>query len=133
MAGSILSDKAFVPTDESLSAVLADGKALWDTVLNHVFSVYKKPGTEWKHYGKVSGWTLAVFSDKRRLVNLAPQNGAFSAVFSLSEKAAEKARSLGLPVPADTSCVCGYGFDYSVKTAADVEIVKKLLEIKDKN
>ena len=130
---SVLNDKAVQPPEELLSAALAESKPLWDGIMNHISVAYKKPGEEWKYYGKVSGWTLAVFSDKRRLVNMVPQNGYFQVVFTLSEKAAATARGLGLPVPDDTKCVCGYGFDLDVKCAVDVEVVKKLLEIKDKN
>jgi len=131
--GSVLNEKTVLPTDELLSAVLKESKPLWDEFINHIATAYKKPSEEWKFYGKASGWTLAVISDKRRLINMVPKSGYFQAVFTLSEKAAAIGRDLGLPIPADTKCVCGYGFDIDVRTAADVDIIKKMLEIKDKN
>lgn len=130
---SVLNDKSIQPTDELLAAVLSGAKSLWDEVISHFMLTYKRPSEEWKFYGIKSGWTLAVVSDKRRLINMIPKDGFFQVVFTLSEKAAQKGRELGLPIPADTKCVCGYGFDLDVRTSADINIVKKLLEIKDRN
>jgi hypothetical protein len=130
---SALIDKAVFPTDELLLAALVDSKLLWDGILKHITATYKLPSTEWKHYGKAAGWSLAVFSGKRRLVNMVPLSGYFQVVFSFSEKAAALGRSLGLPVPDDKDCVCGYGFNFDVKTSADIDTAQKLLEIKDKN
>ena len=68
-----------------------------------------------------------------------PKQGCFQAIFTFSEKAAEAARNSDLPqevkdtIPIDTQCVCGYGVTLDVKTSADTENAKKLLEIKDKN
>lgn len=136
---SSLSEKTIKPTDELLSSVLAGSKQLWDEIIRHIASTYKKPVEEWKFYGAKSGWTLAVLSDKRRLINMIPQSGYFQAMFTLSEKAAAVAQDSDLPeavkalIPTQTQCVCGYGITLNIKTAADVEDVKKLLEIKDKN
>ena len=130
---SALNDKTIRPTDALLTAVLAKSKPLWDEIIKHITAAYKKPSEEWKYYGKASGWTLAVLSDKRRLINMVPKDGYFQAVFTLGEKAAAAGRELGLPIPNDTKCVCGYGFDVDVRTMADVDIIRKMLVIKDKN
>ena len=123
-----------------LAMVLEKTKPLWDTVINHIKTTYKDPIEEWKFYGTKSGWTLAVLSGKRRLINLMPLNGCFRTFFTLSEKATHIVRtSANLPeavrqsIPDNKGCVCGYGLVLDVCTKADVENVKVLLEIKDKN
>ena len=136
---SALNDKTIRPNDEILASVLAQSKTLWDAVINHIKAVYKKPCEEWKFYGTKSGWTLAVLSDKRRLINIIPQKGYFQTIFTLGEKAAAAARASDLPqavkalIPAETQCVCGYGLVLDIRTSVDVAAAKQLLEIKDKN
>ena len=139
MAASSLSDKLMKPDDEMLAMVLADTKPLWDGVINHIASMHEKPGEEWKFYGTKSGWTLAAFGGKRRLINMIPKLGYFQAIFTLGEKAAAAVRNSDLPeavkalLPNETQCVCGYGMVLDMRTSRDLEAAKKLLEIKDKN
>ena len=136
---SSLTDKMVKPTDEMLGLVLGAGKPLWDSVKAHIWATYQKPGEEWKFYGVKAGWTIAVFSGKRRLINMIPKIGYCEVIFTLGEKAAEIARNSDLPsdikalIPDTTQCVCGYGLRLDLKTQDEVEVIKVLLEIKDKN
>lgn len=136
---SALNNKSVSPTDEALAAVLSTAKPFWDEIINHIKTTYKNPSEEWKFYGIKSGWTLAVLSNKRRLINMIPLNNCFQAIFTLSEKAANLARTANLPetvkslIPDQAKCVCGYGLVLDIKTKADIESAKKLLEIKEPN
>jgi len=135
---SALCDKTIRPTDEDITKVLADSRPLWDSLREHVASAYGKYGEEWKFYGAKAGWILAVFSGKRRLANMIPMNGHFMVGFTLSEKAADAARSSSSDVVRsvvsdEKLCVCGYEAMIEIHTSEDTEAAKQLLEIKGKS
>ena len=136
---SVLGDKNVRPTDECLASVLADSKQLWDSIKGHIASEYGNFSEEWKFYGAKAGWTLAVFSGKRRLANLIPMHGHFQTGFTLSEKAVAMVKGADLPASVKASiedaagCVCGSGLMLTVRTADDADIAKKLLGIKEES
>ena len=135
---SALNDKMFQPTDELLTLALGGSAVFWYAVKKHIAETYGQPHEEWKFYGKC-GWTTAVFSGKRRLVNMVPHAGFFRLNFTLGERGAAAVRISDLPdsikalIPNSPQCVCGHTFNVEVRTAADAETAKKLLEIKSEN
>ncbi len=136
MAASLFHEKAIMPSDSMVAAVLNDKKEIWDLLESHITNNYKDIRKEWKFYSKKSGWSL-LFKDKRRtLLYIIPFDGYFKAWFVLSEKAAAIAKNSALPeevletICAAASYVEGILFDVDVKSQQDLLTVFTLLQIK---
>ena len=138
MALSAFAEKAFMPEDGMVAVVLGDSYALWRAIKSHLSANYKKVNEEWKFYGKESGWTKNIKSDKRTLFMFVPMEGKFQVYFTLGEKAVIAVHNSDLPtgikklIPDAKQCVCGFGFRFDVETDSDVSAVIKLIAIKDK-
>jgi len=138
MSLSFFDDKAVRPDEEALAAALGPALANWEAVRAWVYAC-DKPSDDWKYYGKSAGWTYKLFSGKRNLVFLVPQEGVFKAYFILGERAAAAALACGLPdeirklIEDATVHVEGRSFQFDINGAADVDTALKLLEIKRKN
>ena len=50
-----------MPSDCMVADVLDDVFPLWDELYNHVTETYPNISTEWRHYGKASGWLEPCF------------------------------------------------------------------------
>ncbi|MCL2846919.1 MAG: DUF3788 domain-containing protein [Firmicutes bacterium] len=139
MALSIFDDKAFTPNDDMVPTVLGASHALWKAIKEHLSANYKKINEEWKFYGKESGWTKNIKSDKRTLFMFVPMRDKFQVYFTLGEKAVTAVHNSDLPkeikdlIPDAKQCVCGFGFRFDVKSKSDANAVIKLTEIKNKN
>ena len=86
MAVSIFNEKEFTPTDDILAHVLAGSLPLWIELQNYVRENYPSVMSEWKYYGKSSGWVLKLLSKKRNLLFFIPKDGCFRLRFGISEK-----------------------------------------------
>jgi hypothetical protein len=80
-----------------------------------------------------------VKSNQRTILYLIPLDGSFKTNFVYGEKAVNAAMSAGLPadvtkeISEAKAYMEGRPFFFDVKTEKDVEIVKKLIDIKNKN
>ena len=139
MSLSIFGDKAVMPDDRMLAEVLTGGTVLWDAVKNHVATTCGDVSEQWKYYSGKAGWTLVLKSGKRTILYLIPLEGCFKVNFVFGEKAVAAARDAGLPDPviafimATAQYAEGRPFMFDVETEADVDAVKKLVEIKHIN
>jgi len=139
MALSIFAEKAFLPNEETLSEALAETKSTWGRIMAYMTDAYKSVNGEWKYYSKAAGWTFVVKSEKRTLVYLIPQKDYFKASFVFGEKAALSAQQTDLPEEILTSIseakryAEGRSFMTDVKSDADINVIEKLLKIKNDN
>ncbi len=136
MAASLFHEKAVIPNDSMVEAVLSDKIEVWHQLESHIFKNYKDIKKEWKFYSQKSGWSL-LFKDKRRtLLYMVPFEGYFKAWFVLSEKAIAAARNAALPekvletICSAASYVEGTLFAVDVKSEQDLLPVFVLLKIK---
>ena len=97
MAVSFFDEKALTPTDEMVADVLAESYSLWAELLNYVHENYPGITSEWKHYGKSSGWVFKLLSKKRTLLFFIPKDGCFRLRFGISEKVAPFIEIADLP------------------------------------
>ena len=67
---SAFGDKAVMPDDNAVSAVLGDTANIWDELRAYVTDNYPNVAGEWKHYGKAAGWSYKLLSKKRNLLFL---------------------------------------------------------------
>jgi hypothetical protein len=139
MSLSAFGDKAAIPDEKMIAAVLADGKPIWDGIREHVRSAYKEINEEWKFYSRSAGWSLVVRSGKRTLFYFIPQNGYFKINFVLGGKAADAAQSSGLPahilkmISEARPYAEGRSFMMDVKEKEDAGTAIRLMDIKDRN
>ena len=136
MSLSIFAEKATVPNEDLLTEALSDGIALWDAVKAHVETVCGTISVEWKFYSKKAGWSFVVKNGKRTVLYMIPRDAFFSVNFVFGEKAVATAIMSDLPGDVKTALsesrqyIEGTTLMLDVRTAIDVDNIKKLIEIK---
>ena len=131
MAESIFNEKAIVPNEEMLNTALNSRKKFWDKMI----SLSEGIG-EWKFYSKTAGWTYPVKKNKRTLFYMMPKDRWFQLIFVYGEQAVEAAKSVDLPEQVLNDLlqakhyVEGRSLAINIKNAADLNIAKKLMQLK---
>lgn len=126
-------DKTREPGEAALAAVLGPSKPLWDGLVGHVVETYPPVDREWTFY---KSWSLRLKHRKRTVLYLLPRDGTFLCAFVFGARATEEARKSRLPKTVlkaiDEAPVYpeGRGFRLEVRTARDVETMKRLAAIK---
>jgi hypothetical protein len=139
MAVSVFDDKAAEPTDQMLTKALGKSNRLWREVKKHLKAQYGELTDEWKFYGQKTGWLLKTLRKKRNLFFFIPLEGSFRVSFVFGDKAVAAAEQSDLPAELITELknarkyAEGRGLQIDVERAADVEHIKKLVEIKVNN
>ena len=137
---SIFDDKNAMPNDDMVSAALCDTAFIWNELRAYVGDNYPCITGEWKYYGKTSGWTYKLISEKRNLFFFIPRANCFRVRIVLGEKASVCAgEDNGLPneikeaICVATSYAEGRSVDIDVNWCEQLEIIKRLLKIKYDN
>jgi len=127
------------PSESELAAEMGSRKNLWDELAAIMEEELGLDTQEWNSYSPKAGWSLRWKRKERNIVYLSPHHGCFTASFALGEKALQAARAQGLPAPAlkiikeAKKYAEGTAVRITVKTAKDIEIVKKLAMAKLEN
>ena len=136
MATSFFDEKAIVPNDDMVDAVLADTKGLWGRLKAHVAERYPGVRSDWKYYSKKAGWSLAFRGKSSALFYFLPCEGYFKISLVFGEKAVRFAAQADIPahikeaIAGAVAYMEGTSFFVDVKTEEDVEAVFALLKIK---
>jgi Protein of unknown function (DUF3788) len=131
-----LENKSASPDERTLAGALGPSKKLWDAMVAHITETYPPVSPEWTFY---KSWSLRLKHKKRTVLYLLPRDGRFLCAFVFGAKATEAARQAGLPKAImkaiDEAPVYaeGRGFRLEVRTARDVETMKRLAAIKMAN
>jgi hypothetical protein len=139
MAASVFEDKDTRPDDKMLAVVLGKSNRLWLQIKKNLKAEYGELIEEWKFYGQKSGWILKTLRKKRNLFFFVPLKGSFQVSFVFGEKAVAAVEKSDLPQELITTLknarkyAEGRGLRIDVKNPADVEHIKKLVEIKVNN
>jgi len=139
MAASIFEDKDTRPDDKMLAKALGKSNRLWQEIKKHLKAEYGELIEEWKFYGQKSGWILKTLRKKRNLFFFVPLEGSFQVSFIFGEKAVAAVEKSDLPKELITELrnarkyAEGRGLRIDVKNSADIEHIKKLVEIKVNN
>ena len=139
MAASVFEDKDTMPDDKMLAKALGKSNRLWQEIKKHLKAEYGELIEEWKFYGRKSGWVLKTLRKKRNLFFFIPLKGSFQVSFVFGEKAVAAVEKSGLPKEFVTELknarkyAEGRVLRIDVKNSADVENIKKLVEIKVNN
>ena len=137
MATSIFDDKAIIPNNDMVDAVLADTNILWDKIKSYVSENYQGISQEWKYYSKKAGWNLVFKQKKRTLFYFVPCQSWFIIAFVLGEKAVNTALQSPLPnnvkeaISDAAVCAMGHSFFVDVKDEQDLEPVFTIMRIKE--
>jgi len=129
-------DKTKAPDDKALAGGLGASKALWDEIVAHIAAAYSPVTEAWGFY---KSWSLRLKRGERTILYLLPGEGSFRCAFVFGGKATEAARKAKLPKTVikaiDEAPVYaeGRGFRLEVRTARDVETLKRLAAIKMAN
>lgn len=127
------------PTSKALCAVLGDTHILWDVLLADLKRELHIDKQEWHTSSVKLGWSLRLQRKKRNIVYLGPRAGFFIAAFALGDKAIAAARNTELPprvlkiIAGAKRYAEGTAVRIEVKSAEDVDAVKKLARIKAEN
>lgn len=127
------------PSESELAAELGSGKKLWDELVAIMEKELGLDIHEWNSYSPKAGWALRLKRKERNIVYLSPHRACFTASFALGEKALRAAREQGLPAAAlkilkeAKRYAEGTAVRITVKTPADIDVVKKLATAKLEN
>lgn len=139
MAASVFDDKNKKPNDKMLKKALGKTYKLWEEIKKHLSEEYGELTENWKFYNQKSGWLLKTLKKKRNLFFFIPVKGFFKITFIFGDKAVRSVMESGLPDSIKTTLknarkyMEGRGLQIEVGSAKEVEIVKKLIEIKINN
>jgi hypothetical protein len=139
MESSVFTDKSIQPDNERLSQILGEKGKFWQAIKQHIKEKHGDTTKEWKFYSAKSGWTLKTLLKKRNLFFFTPLDGYFRVGFVFGDKAVAAVEQSDLPYDIKTELknarkyAEGRGIAIVIKNQADVETVKKLIDIKVKN
>ncbi|PWG78915.1 DUF3788 family protein [Pararcticibacter amylolyticus] len=97
MSVSIFDNPLVEPDRDMFTAALGHTKPYFDQAISLIEDQYGKTTTEWKFYGKKSGWILKLYCKKRNVLFLIPLAGHFRASFTFGEPAFQKIMLEELP------------------------------------
>ena len=137
---SAFDNKAVIPDDGMVSAVLDNTAPVWDELRTHVEEIYPSITGEWRHYGKTAGWSYKLISKKRNLLFFTPRASCFRVRIVFGEKACACANADNeLPseikeaIRAATQYTEGRSIDIDVTQREQLDTIKRLLKIKYEN
>ena len=139
MALSSLDDKSRKPNDGMLAEVLGRSKGHWDAIRAYLEEKYPGAESEWTFTSPKYGWILRPRFKKRTILYMIPGRRSFGVSFCLGGKAVAAAEQSTLPesiletIRTARPYAEGRGVRVEVKRKADVENIKKLVEIKMAN
>lgn len=139
MEEKIFADKLNQPKEDDLKNILATRYKFWIELLKFVETHFGEAISEWKFYGNKSGWVQKLFLKKRNLLFFLPYNKFFRIGMVFSDKAVVEIVKSDLPkeiideIQNTRKYTEGRGLRIDVKNKTDLEIVKKLLQIKVMN
>ena len=139
MSVSVFEDKTTMPDDKMLAKALGKSNRLWQEIKKHLKAEYGELVEEWQFYGQKSGWILKTLRKKRNLFFFIPLKDSFQVSFVFGDKAVAAVQKSDLQKKLVTELknarkyAEGRGLRIDVKNSADVEHIKKLVEIKVNN
>ena len=135
MALSALDDRSAEPTDAEVAGVLGDSFSLWTSLRDWLVEA-GVDGHQWGFSGAKYGWGLRAKHGKRVIAYLIPQRDGFLVGLVFGDRAVAAVESSPIPDPVREIIATarryaeGTGFRVPVTSAAELDNVKTLVEIK---
>ena len=139
MSASVFDDKNVKPDSKALLKVIGKTAGHWKKIRSNLENDFGELIEDWKYYGQKTGWLLKVLRKKRNLFFCIPLKGSFRIAFTFGEKAVSAVQSsnlsetIKLELKNARKYAEGRGLRIDVKSAKDVENIRKLVKIKVKN
>ncbi|MCB0284287.1 MAG: DUF3788 domain-containing protein [Calditrichae bacterium] len=136
---SIFMDKMQQPSEEQFETTLGNSFFVWIQIKKHLSEQYGDLTEEWKYYNSKSGWIMKLFLKKRNLLFLTVQENSFTLSLVFGDKAVAVVEQSDLPagikerLSSARQYAEGRGISFDVIDDSQLEIIKKLLDIKVKN
>jgi uncharacterized protein DUF3788 len=131
--------KAKQPTAKELAAELGSSTELWNELVAGITKECGITEQEWNSPYPKYGWSLRLKRKKRNIIYLGPSHGCFRVSMVLGDKAMAVARNLDLPkavkktVKEAPHYPEGNAIRIEIKSATDLEPIKKLAKVKVEN
>ena len=142
MALSFFCDKFYLPSEQEVGTVLGNAADLWQQIKQHIEG-YGTVKEEWKIYSQKAGWCKKILllsgKDERNIVFLYPNTDCITCVMVYGDKAVEEAVNSEIPKETLDSILEakpykeGRSFQVVVKDSKELELFKKVIDIKVKN
>lgn len=139
MSVSLFDNPHTEPDQHMLAVALGDTWSYLNRTISFIADQYGKFTSEWKCYGKKSGWILKLYSGKRNVLFLIPCEGYFKVSFTFGEKALQQIMLEELPgfnkqeLLDAKKYAEGRTIQYPVRTDRDAENLLALVRIKLEN
>jgi hypothetical protein len=139
MSISLLDDKRKRPAPRTLAAALGDLARLWNEIVEYVKAQFPSAAEEWKFPGAKYGWSFRLKDKRRNLIYMTPAKGFIQVAFVFGDKAVEDVLASWISSAIKTELknahkyVEGRGIRLPVRTTADWQDVKRLVDIKLRN
>lgn len=136
METSIFMDNALPPDQQDLQEALGNMFTYWMEIRQYTLLAYPQAIEEWNRPGQKYGWSFRIKDKKRAIVYLLPRDGYFLVAFVYGEKAIKdaldniKSEAIRLIIESATKYAEGTGFRIEVRDSAELEDIKKLVDIK---
>lgn len=136
METSIFMDKDLPPDQQNLQEALGSMFPYWMEIRQYTFHAYPQVIEEWNRPAQKYGWCFRIKDKKRAIVYLLPRDGYFLVAFVYGERAVQdalgsiKSETIKLTIESATKYAEGRGFRIAVRDSADLEDIKKLVDIK---
>lgn len=139
MSLSYFCDKYTLPSENEVSEVLEEAVAMWNDVKLYI-EKYGLVKEEWKIYSQKVGWCKKILlvsgKEERNIIFLYPNLNYFTCVLVFGEKAVFIAENSELPQNIVDSILSakhyreGRSFNVEIRIPQDLDILKKLIDIK---
>lgn len=129
---SHFADKAELPSEEALAAVLGASAPVWRDLIARIDRGFAPVTVEWGYSSKTIGWGLRVKQHDRMILSMIPREGHFLASFALGEKAVTRLRESKLPAAVRAAIdgapkyAEGRGVRIEVRTARDAAAIETI-------
>lgn len=136
---SIFLEKTRQPAEKDFESALGDSFSAWVQIKKHLSDQYGVLTEEWKYYNSKSGWILKLFLKKRNLLFLTTLENFFTLSLVFGDRTVAVVEQSDLPNDIKQALISarkyaeGRGISFDVKDDSQLEIIKKLLDIKVKN
>jgi hypothetical protein len=138
-ANPLLTDKEIFPTDEIIFSIIGNKKIFWQTIMNHMASVYKDSQGQWNFYNDGKRWLFKMVNKKKTVFWAGIINDTFRITFYLGKKGEAFIENSDLPqaVKEEFRTAKSYGLirpvSFIVNDQEAVNNVLKMIVIKNKN
>jgi hypothetical protein len=124
------------PTPRELTQLLGPASDLWTQLQDGVRTGHTGVSERWVYGGRKYGWSCRLEHGKKGILYLIPDDGHFRVGIALPDAARDAALASDLPaavrepLASATKAMEGWPVRMAVRTAADVAIALRLVEIK---